>query len=301
MKLKNTLILLSNLLFINNVYAISDDAHICNKAYEKGDYALAASAAKKALAIQSEDREALMCQGRTFSAQGDLNSALTAFKAAEKLCKDALDRTAVALITAHAYKNAQQYEEAVESYKKSLEQATLARSKPLARASHVGIANAYFGAKNYQAALDEYLITHKLDSNDNERGETYQKIALIYHLQNKHELAVEYQVKAFFMFDKVGTMDEYADTSVELGRYYLLANNYPSAENTLNKIIKIANEQGGPYYEAKGLYLLALTKARAGDMASAKTLLVKAQAIAQNLNDAELIEEIQRETAQVIK
>ena len=123
MKIQLTLITLFTSLYFNNVYAVSDDAYACNKAYEKGDLDTAAKLAAKALTASKNDRDALMCQGRTYSAQGNLTSALAAFKSAEKLANDAFDRTIVTLVTGHAYKNASQYEQALSSYQQSLKQA----------------------------------------------------------------------------------------------------------------------------------------------------------------------------------
>lgn len=288
-------------LFFNNVYAVSDDAYACNKAYEQGDLANASTLAAKALNASKNDRDALICQGRTLSAQGNLESALAAFKSADKLSTDAFDKTIIALITGHAHKNAKQYEQAILSYQQSLEQAGLAKSKAFERVSHLGIGNVYFETRQYAPALKSYLTGNKLDANDNERGESFEKIALTYHLLNQHELALEYQVKAFFMHEKSGTLDQFAHSSIELGRYYAAVKNYASAENTLNKIIKFANEQGGAYYEAQGYYVLAQVKAATGDIQAAKALIEKAKLIAKNTNDIALADEITKETQDPIK
>lgn len=301
MKLQITLTSALIALFVNNVYAVSDDAFACGKAYDQGDYANAATLAAKALNTSKDDREALVCQGRTFSAQGKLAEALASFKSADKLSADASDRAIVALVTGHAYKNAQQYEQAISSYQESLKQAAIAKRKAFERTSHIGIGNVYFETKQYQSALDSYLTASKLDANDNERGESYENIALTYHILNQHDLALEYQVKAFFMNEKSGTLDQFAHSSIELGRYYAAAKNYASAENALNKIIKFANEQGGPYYEAKGYCVLAQVKAATGDMQTAKTLIEKAKSIAKDTNDAALADVIADETKDLIK
>lgn len=301
MKLQITLISAFMSLFFNNVYAVSDDAYACNKAYEQGDLANASTLAAKALNASKNDRDALICQGRTLSAQGNLESALAAFKSADKLSTDAFDKTIIALITGHAHKNAKQYEQAILSYQQSLEQAGLAKSKAFERVSHLGIGNVYFETRQYAPALKSYLTGNKLDANDNERGESFEKIALTYHLLNQHELALEYQVKAFFMHEKSGTLDQFAHSSIELGRYYAAVKNYASAENTLNKIIKFANEQGGAYYEAQGYYVLAQVKAATGDIQAAKALIEKAKLIAKNTNDIALADEITKETQDPIK
>jgi tetratricopeptide (TPR) repeat protein len=301
MKLKLTLTTIFSLLFFNNVYAVSDNAHACNNAYDKGDYKAATNAANLALKANSSDREALICQGRIASDLGDLNAALTAFKAADQLSNHPLDKAVIALISGHSYKNAKQYAQATTSYELSLKHAISARHQPMIRSSHLGIANVQFETKQYQAALDTYFTVHKLDANDNDRGQSYEKIAETYHLMQQHDLALEYQLKAYFMQEKAGTLDQFAHASIELGRYYAAVKNYTKAEVTLNKIIKFAKDQGGAYYEARGLYVLALAKAASGDMDAAKTLLAQARTIAKNANDADLDAEITKETESLIK
>lgn len=301
MKLKLTLTTIFSLLFFNNVYAVSDDAHACNKAYDLGNYKAAANSASMALKNNASDREALICQGRIASDLGDLKLALTSFQAADKLSNHPLDKAVIALITGHTYKNAKQFDQATASYQLSLKQADLAKHKPMARSSHLGIANVQFETKQYQAALDTYFVAHKLDANDNDRGQSYEKIAETYHLLNQHDLALEYQVKAYFMHEKAGTLDQFAHSSIDLGRYYAIVKNYPRAEATLNKIIKFAKEQGGAYYEGQGLYILAQVKAATGDMETAKTLVAQARAVAKSSGDADLDAEITRETESLIK
>lgn len=299
MKLKSTLAFLPILLFINNVYAVSDDAHKCNNAYSDGDYKAAEAAAQAALKANSADREALICQGRVASDLGNLDSALLSFQAADKLSNHPLDKAVISLISGHAYFSAKQFDQAAASYQKSLEQAAQARHQPMARSSHIGLANVKFETKQYQAALDTYLVAQKLDANDNDRGQSYEKIAETYHVLGQHDLALEYQIKAYFMHEKAGSLDQFAHTSIELGRYYLAVKNYARAEFTLNKIIKFARDNGGVYYEAKGLSLLAQTKAASGDIAAAKTLVAEAKAVAKTANNAELDALVTQETQSI--
>jgi tetratricopeptide (TPR) repeat protein len=114
---------------------------------------------------------------------------------------------------------------------------------------------------------------------------------------SQNDLAVEYQLKAYLMYDTAGTLDQYAHSSVELGRYYLITKSYTSAENILNKIIKFAKDQGGAFYEAQGSYVLAQVKAAKGDIETAKSLIDNAENIAKNTKDKDLQTEIEHETA----
>lgn len=296
MKLNITLTSLFILLFFNKAYAISEDAHACNKAFDQGDYKSASEFAEKALKASTSDREAYICKGRIQSDLGNLPLALEAFTSAEKLSKDTLDKAVVALITGHAYRNAKDYPSAINNYEKSLSLADKARNKPLARLAHLNIGHVHFDTQAYEQALKAYQIANKLDANDNDRGISHEQIAAAYHALKQHDLAVEHQVKAYIMHEKSGSIDQFANASIELGRYYFYAQNYTSAESTLKKIIKLANEQGGPFYEAKGLAILAQVKAAAGDKNAARQLAEDARRVAKTMMDAEFETQISNET-----
>jgi len=301
MKLQNTLIVTLTSLFFNNVYAITPDAADCNKAFERGDLTAASASSEKALSSNKNDRDALICQGRILSTKDDLKGALASFKSADALSVDAFDKTVIALITGHAYKAAMQSEQAIASYQSAMEHAKKANHKGFERMSQIAIGDIHFAAKQTQSSLESYLAASQLDNNDNERGESYERIAFNYHTLNQHEQALEYQVKAYLMHEKSGTLDQYAHSSIELGRYYGLMKNYARAESTLNKIIQFAKERGGAYYEAQGSYVLAQIKVAMGDATAAKTLVVHAKSIAKNTNDKALEDEIQQETRDLFK
>jgi len=296
MKLQITLTSIFISLFFNNVYAISSDAADCNKAYERGNVATATASAKKALGIDKNDRDALICQGRLLSAKDDLNGAIAAFKAADTFSTDAFDKTVIALVMGHAYKAAKQFPQAISSYQQTIQFAQAAKHKGLERMSHVAIGDIYLEGKQYTLALEAFMFANKLDANDNERGESYERIALTHHELNQHDLALEHQLKAYFMHEKAGTLDQYAHSSIELGRYYAIVKNYTSAEKILNKIINFAKAQGGAYFEAKGSCVLAQVKVAMGDVSSAKDLVAHAKSIAKTTNDKALYEEINQDT-----
>lgn len=301
MTLQKALIVAFSSLFFNNVYAITSDAADCNIAFERGDLAAAAISSTKALNANSKDRDALMCKGRVLSAQGDLQGALALFKSADTLSTDAFDRAVIALLSGHAYKAAKEHDLAIASYKSAIENAKQGRHYGFERMASIAIGNIHYEAKQYADALNLYLAANQLDANDNERGESFEKIAANYHALNQDELALEYQIKAFIMHEKVGSLDQFAHSSIELGRCYANVKNYAKAESTLNKIIKFAKEQGGAYYDAKGSYVLAQVKLAMGDAATAKSLIEYAKGIAKRTNDQALEEEILQETQYLFK
>lgn len=296
MKLQKTLTLIFTALFFNNVYAASPEVLACNQALEKGDVAGALAQADKALSNNKNDNNALICQGRTQASKYDFDVALASFKLAEAHSTDAFDKALATLLIGNTYKALKQMDLAIASFKQTIINAKVAKNAAFERMSHNAIGNIYAEKNELEDALDAYMQGTKLAGNDNERGESFEKVALTHHKMEQHDLALEYQLKAYLMHDTVGTLDQYAHSSVELGRYYALTKNYTSAERVLNKIIKLAKEQGGAFYEAQGSYVLAQVKAARGEIPAAKSLIENAKSIAKNTNDKALEDEINSET-----
>lgn len=301
MKLQTTLALIFSTFFLNNVYAISPEVAACNQMLAKGDLKAALAQANTLLKNDKNDKDALICQGRVLSASGDLDAALAAFKLADAQSADAYDKSIIALLSGHAYHSAKQYALAITNYQQTVALAKVAKHQSFGFMANNAMGDIYFKTQQYPLALDAYLAANKLTANDNERGESNEKVALTYHTINQTNLALEYQIKAFVMLAAVGTLDQYAHSGIELGRYYTIEKNYVSAENVLNKIIKFAKEQGGAYYEAQGSYMLAKVKAATGDSDSAKGLVDYAKLIAKNTHDKALDEEISHETQYLLK
>lgn len=283
-------------LFFNNVNAMSPEISACNLAIEKGDASAALVQAGKLLASNKNDKDGLICEGRALAGKGDFKGALNSFNAANTQAKDVFDKTITTLLIGNTHNALKQYDQAVASYQQTIVNAKAANNQGFERVAHNAIGDAYSEENKLDLALPEYTLGSKLAANDNERGESYEKIALLHHNLNQNSLALEYQIKAYLMNETAGNLDQYAHSSIELGRYYLIEKNYTSAENVLNKVIKFAKEQGGAYYEAQASYVLAKLKVATGDIPTAKALVEHAKLIAKDTNDKALNQEIDDET-----
>ena len=295
MKLQVTLSLIIISLFFNDVYAESSGAAACKLALNKGDVPAALAQSNKAVNNNSQDKDALICQGRALAANDDFAAALAAFKLADAQSVDAFDKTVASMLIGNTYKALKQYDQAIASYSIASTQAKASKTVAYERVSYNAIGNIQALNQQYALALVQYTLASQLAANDNERGESYENIALMHHKMNHHDLAVEYQLKGYVMQSKSGSLDEHAHAGIELGRYYGLNKNYPSAENILNKMISFAIDNGGAYYEAKASCVLAMIKKAEGDESGANTLIEKAKIIAKNTHDTALENEIQQE------
>ena len=295
MKLEKTLIAAFILMIFNDVLAENYSASECNKLLNSGNTPAAIDYSKAMLSLNGSDKDALLCQGRAYYAAKDFNKALVAFDLAEKNSNNELDKIVAVFLKANASYALNQKDLALASYIKALKQSQMIANKAMERLALNAIGDISNNDKDYQAALDWYMQGFKLAANDNERGESAEKVAGAYHALNKDDLALEYQIKAYLMHDRVGTPDQYAQSSILLGQYYAIVKNYDNAEKTLNKIIKFANEQGGEYYEAKASYVLAKVELARGDTEKAAKLIEKAKLIAKRTQDAALEKEIEKE------
>jgi tetratricopeptide (TPR) repeat protein len=295
MKLEKTLIAAFILMIFNDVLAENYSASECNKLLNSGNTTATIDYSKAMLSLNGSDKDALLCQGRAYYAAEDFNKALVAFDLAEKKSNNELDKIVAVFLKANARYALNQKDLALASYIKALKQSQMIANKAMERLAINAIGDISNNDKDYQAALDWYIQGFKLAANDNERGESAEKVAGAYHALNKDDLALEYQIKAYLMHDRVGTPDQYAQSSILLGQYYAIVKNYDNAEKTLNKIIKFANEQGGEYYEAKASYVLAKVELARGDTEKAAKLIEKAKLIAKRTQDAALEKEIEKE------
>ena len=297
MKLQNTLTIILSTLIINNVYADEPTTAKCNEAINQNAFSTALSLAEQSLKQNASDKDALICKGRALSAMGDSAAAITSLTQAKKLTKEPFEQIIVEILMGNALRSADQTEQAISAYTQAAALAKGQNNQNYERISFNQIGDTYFSKQQYSQALSAYEQAYKLTANDNERGESYENIALTHHQLKDHNTALAYQIKAYVTHEKVGSLDQYAHSSIELGRYYAIEKNYTAAENVLNKIIKFAKEQGGAYFEAKGLSVLAKVKLAQGKQAEADKLTAAAKKIAQDNKDVALGKEIDEETA----
>jgi tetratricopeptide (TPR) repeat protein len=288
------LCIVSTFLLISNSWALTNEELACNDFLNKGDAEKALQQADKVLKADSKSASALICRGRALNLQEKPELAIQAFKQVEASTQDAYDRTVALILTGNTLKRINKFTEAIQSYENAL--ALSSKYQQLKLFAYTSIGDTYDAMSNLDKALEAYKNAQALSANDGERGETASKIASTYVKLKQYDLAVENQVQAYLMMEKSGTLDQYAQASVALGKNYLLNKNYEIAEKTLNKIINFAKERGGAFYEAQGSYVLAMVKAAQNDKESAKKLVEHAKKIALETKDEALKQEIEQET-----
>ncbi len=264
----------------------------CNRALNENKPKQAISKAEALLAENAKNVNALTCLGRAYFALEQYDKAVEAFNRAEAAGDLGYDQSFASLLAGHVYKNTEQLDKAISAYQRSLDHAITINNQALILNNHMNIGHVRTQQQDYTKALVAYEAAFALAGNDNERADTGAYVAATQYTLQNYDKAVEYQIKALLMFEKVGTLDQYAQALTNLTRYELAAKSLNDADRYAQKLIKFAQDNGGAYYEAKGQLLLAKVKVANADKPSAKTLLASAKKIADKVQDPDLIREI---------
>lgn len=302
----NTLIKIFIILFfisfnLNNIVhaeSVSEKSFACNAALDKGNISNAMSVSDEILKLEPNNRDGLLCKGRALGAQsqgaqGKYDAALSALELAAKQSKPGFEEIITYLLIGNLHKQNNKNAEAIASYDKSLKVSEAEKNDKFKLINHNLMGEAHMQNNDLNAALASYLAGYKLTKNDNERADSFERLGITYSTLGQHDLAIEYQLKGMLMQQKSGTLDQYADASLALGKVYANAKEYPQAEKTYNKLIRFAKDNGGAYYEAKASYGLAQVAAAKGDTSNAKAMMGDALKIAKNIGDTGLATEIE--------
>ena len=288
----NTLIKLFTILFIISFNAgaqdLSEKAFTCNSALDKGNIASAIVVSDEILQLEPNNRDGLLCKGRALGAQGKYDAALSALEKAAKQSKPGIDEIISYLLIGNLHKENSNNGAAMASYEKSLKVSETEKNDKFKLINYNLMGEVHTQNNDLNAALASYLMGSKLTKNDNERADSFERLGITYSALGQHDLAIEYQLKGMLMQQKSGTLDQFADASLALGKVYANAKEYHQAEKTYAKLIQFAKDNGGAYYEAKASYDLAQMKAASGDTSNAKIIMGDALKLAKNIGDTGL-------------
>lgn len=294
-----TLILFVNSLFLFSLSANANTVEVaeklgeCTAALNKGDLNTAVKTSTDLLKLDPKNHDGLQCKGRALGAQGKYAEAVTALEASAANTTDGFELIISYLFLGNLHKDNNKNAEAIAAYEKSIKVCDLEKNDKYKRISLNLMAEAQAQSKDFNAALASYLAGSKLAMNDNERADSFERLASTYKALGQYDQAIEYQIKGVSMQQKAGTLDQYANSNLALGDIYIAAKDYASAEKTFANLAKFSNDQGGAYFEAKADVGMAQTKTASGDATAAKLFIEKAKTIARDTKDKMLEQEIE--------
>lgn len=269
-------------------------AHLraCNAAIGDGDASKALAYAERALQKEADNREALLCKGRAHGGIGQNKQALAALQAAEKASATPLEHMVARTLIGNVQNSDGQSGEAIASYRQSLAVAEQSQNKAFQRINRNLIADIQLQNNEALPALENYLTASDFAANDNERADSYARIAAAHSKLGQHDLAIEYQLKAALAEERSGDFNHYAHANLELGLIYSGAGEFANAEKVINKIIDDSQQQGTTYWQARGYYAMARVKLASGLPLEGRRLLLDAQKIADDIGAEALSEEV---------
>lgn len=281
-------------LFVFNANAGVHSAQInaCNQAVNKTDAVSAIKLANGILKLDEISYGALLCKGRALGLQGKYAEALIMHESAIKNTNTSFDKIIAYMLTGNLHKNNQKVDAAIASYQQGLALCESEHNQQYSRISHNLIGDAHTQQKQLNNAVKSYLTGAKLANNDNERADSYERVAGTYEKLAQYDAAIEYQVKTVVMQQKAGSLDAYANANLVLGKMFFKAKEYNHAEKTFKKLEKFSIDNGGAYYEAKANLYLAETKVAKNDLEAAKKLILHARSLSKKIGATDLTNEI---------
>ena len=275
-----TLILSFTLLYSNNIFAYNVNNE-CEKQLNKGKFEEALKAANSV----KDKYDSNFCKGKANFRLRNNDQAIKDFEVAEKEASIQADQMQAILFKGITQRDSGDFKGSNKTFIYGFQTAELGNSKYLQYEHRflyqLGIN--MLRTKEFLDAQDYYTRALVLASNDNERAVCYEGLAQTYFYRNKASKAVEYGLRATLMFQKTGMLGEYADSSIELSRYYYLDKNQTKAIETLKKLEKFCIDNGGEYYLAKTLIAQVELYTKIGDKKAAAESKKNAEIVMQRL------------------
>ena len=275
-----TLILSFTLLYSNNIFAYNVNNE-CEKQLNKGKFEEALKAANSV----KDKYDSNFCKGKANFRLRNNDQAIKDFEVAEKEASIQADQMQAILFKGITQRDSGDFKGSNKTFIYGFQTAELGNSKYLQYEHRflyqLGIN--MLRTKEFLDAQDYYTRALVLASNDNERAVCYEGLAQTYFYRNKASKAVEYGLRATLMFQKTGMLGEYADSSIELSRYYYLDKNQTKAIDTLKKLERFCIDNGGEYYLAKTLIAQVELYTKIGDEKAAAESKKNAEIVMQRL------------------
>jgi len=275
-----TLILSFTLLYSNNIFSYNVNNE-CEKQLNKGKF----EEALKAASSVKDKYDSNFCKGKANFRLRNNDQAIMDFEIAEKEASIQADQMQAILFKGITQRDSGDFKGSNKTFIYGFQTAELGNSKYLQYEHRflyqLGIN--MLRTKEFLDAQDYYTRALVLASNDNERAVCYEGLAQTYFYRNKASKAVEYGLRATLMFQKTGMLGEYADSSIELSRYYYLDKNQTKAIDTLKKLEKFCIDNGGEYYLAKTLIAQVELYTKIGDEKAAAESKKNAEIVMQRL------------------
>jgi tetratricopeptide (TPR) repeat protein len=272
------LLILLSIFFSTNIFS-KEPNKSCDELLSDSQY-------EEALKTKKGEYKSAICHGQTNLRLNHFDEALNDFKLAGKLSKNDTDHFMSVLLEGITLKEAKRFDDALLHLNNSF--SNIKANRPFKRLYLVEIGETLLLLSRYDEAANAFLEAYSLAANDDERAANLDRVAFAYATLKNFTKAIEYELKANLAFERTGLLGEYAESGINLGLYYLEANDLDSAERTLFKFEKLARENGGMYYLAKVLYAESKYYKKKSNMGLSQSKLDEANKIANDIGAEDL-------------
>ena len=281
-----TLITFFNLLLLNNVFAYNNENN-CEKELSNNDYAKAKQEAEKL--INNDPFSGNFCMAKVLFSENKAQESIDLFEKSEKLAQHPADQMLSIMFKGLAYKENNDLKQALSIFTTGYETAKLGNSKfvQFERRFLIQMGDVKEKEKDNEKAYEYFAMALKSSSNDDERAESYDRLAKCAANQGFYDRAREYSLKGSMMYKKSGYLGEFAELTILKGEYEVLDNDYEKGIRTLKELEELCIEAGGDYYLAKTyLKLYKLSKE------DKDVYLAKAKEVATRIGANDIIKDI---------
>ena len=261
----------------------------CHQAIKVGDAEKAIYLSNDLIKQDKQNREAWICQTKAFTLQEKKDEAIRSAEQVEALSKTPEEHMLSLTLLGDMEKNAEQYAKAMEHFTQSLALSKRYSNKRFERIEHDKIGDVHLLQSQAKEALEHYQQAQPLGMNNDERTDDNLRLAAAYRELKQDDLAIEYLIKSVQGLEALNDPERLAETYVSLAKAYVNKQQFASAENTLNKLMRLSQEYQNDYYQAKTLYLLSHLKQLIGDSVAQATLKQQAELLASKINASDLL------------
>ena len=281
-----TLTTFFNLLLLNNVFAYNNENN-CEKELSKNDYAKAKQEAEKL--IDNDPFSGNFCLAKVFFNENKVSESILLFEKSEKLAQHPANQMLSIIFKGIAYKENNDLKQALSVFTTGYETAKLGNSKfvQFERRFLIQMGDVKERQKDNEKAYEYFAMSLKSSSNDDERAESYDRLAKCAANQGFYDRAREYSLKGSIMYQKSGFLNEFAELTILKGEYEVLDNDYEKGIRTLKDLEELCIEAGGDYYLAKTYLKLYQLSKEDKDL-----YLAKAKEVATRIGANDIIKDI---------
>ena len=281
-----TLITFFNLLLLNNVFAYNNENN-CEKELSNNDYAKAKQEAEKL--INNDPFSGNFCMAKVLFSENKAQESIALFEKSEKLAQHPADQMLSIMFKGLAYKENNDLKQALSIFTTGYETAKLGNSKfvQFERRFLIQMGDVKEKEKDNEKAYEYFAMSLKSSSNDDERAESYDRLAKCAANQGFYDRAREYSLKGSMMYKKSGYLGEFAELTILKGEYEVLDNDYEKGIRTLKELEELCIEAGGDYYLAKTYMKLYKLSKEDKDV-----YLAKAKEVATRIGAKDIIKDI---------